>query len=115
MEKRTFPKKVSDRNMIADLLKDRLPWARVVSGAPGCPFISIERDIDNPKRTLMWDTTDFKYPTVLKQIRRPNCTWAGQVIFVFRGIDYYLVKKKMYLILANRLAEIAECWLKDED
>jgi len=71
-----FIKTVADRELVAEKLREKLPWARVIAGAKGYPFLKIEAG----DRQIMWDTKEFDPPVVLERIERPGCTEAFMVI-----------------------------------
>lgn len=71
-----FPRRLADRERLADLLRERLPWAHVIAGAPGVPFISIRPEpVTLATWEIMWDKDDFAHPSLLKHLRpRPGQT-----------------------------------------
>lgn len=76
-----FPKKLKDRQEIAEKLRKELPGFHVVCGDKGYPFIEISDGDNQPGRFVMWDNKDFQAPAVFEQIRRnPRQMWRGKII-----------------------------------
>lgn len=134
-----FPRLKSARDRIAELVREQLPWASVISGASGCRFIKIDRGetisghserTDSKgkylcgsvwsrpvvgSRRLLWDADEFDPPVIMEEIAAHPGEVSREVCIKQCSADSFpALNPKTFSVVdaAAILVAVADNWLR---